>query len=602
MSHHHAELSWTEDGRPRSEPFDDIYFAPDGLDEARTVFLNGCGLPEAWAGRTRFTVAELGFGTGLNVLALLQLWRDHQPAGGRLHIFSVEAHSLTPAEAERALAAFPQLAELAAPLLQRWPGRARGFQRVDWPEISAVLDVATAEAADALRSWSGAADAWFLDGFAPSRNPEMWRPEVLELVRARSAPGARAATFTVAGAVRRGLEAQGFTLARAPGHGRKKERLEGQLPGPGVAPRPAGRVAVIGAGVAGASLARAFARAGGSCVLFDPEPAGGASGNPAALASPRLDVGGGPAAQLYAQAYERAATLYQAEAPESVTAHGALRLRTGPKDEARFDALAALDTYPKDALRRLDPRAASEQLGEPTSDALWMTDALTVSPAAVIAAWMTAAEHRREQVGGIENKDGVWRLLSRTGDVLLEADTLVLAAGFEAAPWLPASLLEPVRGQASWTTAADPPGAAASWGGYLIPIAGGGVLFGATHARGDADPASRPEDDYLNLAGLAERLPALAAALKGAPLQSRAGVRAATPDRLPLAGAVPGAPGLFVLGGLGGRGFTTAPLLAEHVAALALQAPSPLPRELAAVVDPARFEARAQRRLAKEGR
>jgi tRNA 5-methylaminomethyl-2-thiouridine biosynthesis bifunctional protein len=597
MSPHGRDVSWTEDGRPRSERFDDIYFAPDGLDEARTVFLKGCGLPQAWAGRRRFTVAELGFGSGLNILALLQLWRDTRPTAGRLHIFSIEAYPLSPDGARRALSIFPELAELAAPLLARWPGRARGFQRVDWPEISATLDVATAEAADGLRSWTGEADAWFLDGFAPSRNPDMWRPEVLEAVRARSAAGARAATFSVAGAVRRGLEQQGFTLTRAPGHGRKKERLEARLAGAAAEPHAPGRIVVIGGGIAGASLARAFALAGASCVVLDPEPGAGASGNPAALVSPRLDVGGGPVARLYAQAFERAVAVYPVEVPDAVVARGAVRLPAGPKDQARFDALASLDLHPEGALQRLDDAAATERLGAPAPQALWIAEALTVTPARVLGAWLGRADQQRHEVGGLEHGDGTWRILDGRGELLAEAHAVVLAAGYETAAWLPDGLLEAVRGQASWTADADPPGAAASWGGYLVPLtAGGGVLFGATHARGSTDRSRRPEDDARNLTALAERLPELAAALRDKPLQSRAAVRAATPDRLPLAGAAPGAEGLFVLGGLGGRGFTTAPLLAEHVAALVLQAPSPLPRELAELVDPARFAVRARRR------
>ncbi len=144
-----AGVMWTEAG-PRSAHYDDIYYAADGLAEARSVFLDGCGLPGAWAGRRGFTVAELGFGTGLNILALLQLWRDTRPLNGRLHLFSVETHPLTAVEAGRALAAFPEVADLAARLLPAWPGRARGFERIELPELGAVLDVATAEAGEAL--------------------------------------------------------------------------------------------------------------------------------------------------------------------------------------------------------------------------------------------------------------------------------------------------------------------------------------------------------------------------------------------------------------------------------------------------------------------
>lgn len=571
-----AALAWSEDGRPRSVLYDDIYYAADGPAESRTVFLQGCGLPEAWAGRRRFTVAELGFGAGINLLALLQLWRAARPPEGRLHLFTVEAHPLGPDDAARALAAFPELADLAGPLRSPWPGGARGFERREWPELGVTLDVATAEVADALASWDGQADAWFLDGFAPARNPEMWRPEVLDLVSARSAPGARLATFTVAGAVRRGLEARGWSLTRAPGHGAKRERLEGRLGGAGRPAPAAPPVTILGAGIAGASLARAFARLGSRCTVIDPAPGSGASGNPAALVSPRLDVGGGPGARLHAQAFARAADLYGAETPEAVIARGALRLGSGAKDTARNQALARADWFRPGALQPLEAEAAEARLGSPAELALFMRDALTVRPAAVLEAWLAGAGR------GPDPK---------------EADGIVcVATGMGARAWLEPGALEPVRGQVSWTEQVRLPGHAASWGAYAIPTADGGLLFGATHARGSEAVEATPEDDAANLAGLAQRLPAAAEAAAASRLRSRAGVRAAAPDRMPLAGAGPGRPGTFVLSGLGGRGFTTAPLLAEHVAALALGAPSPLPRELAQVVDPGRFAARATRR------
>ena len=224
-------LTWTDEGEPRSGRFCDVYFSrDDGLAETRAVFLDGCGLPSAWAGRAAFTVAELGFGTGLNIAALLDLWRRSGPVGGRLHIFSVEGFPLTAEEAARALANWPELSDAAQALIAAWPAATPGFHRIDLPDFNAVLDLAIGDAAWALAQWSGAADAWFLDGFSPALNPGMWSPEVMGLIAARSAPGARLATFTVAGAVRRGLAEQGFVVDKRPGHGRKRERLEARLP------------------------------------------------------------------------------------------------------------------------------------------------------------------------------------------------------------------------------------------------------------------------------------------------------------------------------------------------------------------------------------
>lgn len=588
------DLVWGDDGLPRSGRFGDVYFSSDdGLAETQAVFLAGCGLPGAWSGRSRFVVGELGFGTGLNIAALLDLWRRERPPGGRLHVFSIEAFPVSREDAARALGRWPVLAEAAGPLLDGWPRRASGFHRVELPALNATLDLAVMDVETALRQWSGRADAWFLDGFAPSTNPEMWRPEVLDLIAARSAPGARIATFTVAGMVRRGLEGAGFTIARKPGHGRKRERLEACLPGAPVADPAPPTVAILGAGVAGASLVRAFRALGVTPNLFDARGAGaGASGNPAGLVSPRLDAGLGPTARLYAQAFARAVDLY-AERPEAVIARGALQLEAADRDAARFDVVAGSDIFEAGALTRLSSEAMSATLAEPTPGGLDLAEAVVLQPAALLAAW--AGPVTAGVAAAIETRDGRQAILDANGAVLGLVDVVCIAAGHDSALFAPDLTLQPVRGQASWTLDSEP-ARAVSKGGYVIPMADGGVLFGATFDRDDADESPRQTDHDRNRALLAQTLPALAARIGKRPLSGRASIRAATRDRLPLAGAVPGAPGRFILSGLGSRGFSTAPLLAEHVAALAVGAPSPLPADLAAVVDPARFGERARRR------
>ncbi|HZZ66846.1 MAG TPA: tRNA (5-methylaminomethyl-2-thiouridine)(34)-methyltransferase MnmD [Phenylobacterium sp.] len=589
-----SPLTWSDDGQPRSRLYGDVYFsAEDGLAEARAVFLQGCGLPGAWAGRERFTVGELGFGTGLNVLALIDLWARTRPPGARLHVFSVEAHPIAADEARRALAHWPDLAGLAERLTAQWPGRALGPHRVEFPDLGVILDVAVSEAADGLASWPGRADAWFLDGFAPARNPAMWRDEVLALVAARSAPGAVAATFTVAGQVRRGLAAAGFDAAKAPGFGRKRERLTAALPGKAQAPRAGRRVAIVGAGVAGASAARAVQALGGEALVFDAQGRGaGASGNPAALVTPRLDAGLAEPAQLFAQAFRRAVALYEAH-PGILVSRGALQLATQPRDAARFAKVAASDLFEPGALELLTSDQTTARLGEDAPEGLLHRDGLTIVPAGLLAAW--APQVRQAAVARIEQDGEGWRLLDAQGAVLAEADAVIVAAGLASLDLVPGLPLSAVRGQASFTPWNDPPPAVA-FGGYAIPT-GGGVLFGATNDRDDVARDVRAEDHRRNLAALAEGLPMLAARLGDAPLEGRAAIRVSTPDYLPVAGQAPTSPpGLLVLSGFSARGFTLAPLLAEHVAALALDAPSPLPRPLAAVVDPARFAERAARR------
>jgi tRNA 5-methylaminomethyl-2-thiouridine biosynthesis bifunctional protein len=587
------DLLWEDGGPPRSARFGDVYFSREGgLAESRCVFLDGCGLPAAWAGRTTFCVAELGLGVGRNLAALLELWQSTRPPGGRLSIFSVEAYPVRADEAARALAPWPEIGQAARLITDRWPRPARGFHRLDFPQFNARADIALMEAADALAAWSGMADAWFLDGFSPAPNPQMWRPELMALVRAKSAPGARIATYTAAGLVRESLVAQGFAMERAEGFGTKRHRLMGALPGQRREPPRTGRIAIVGAGIAGAALARAFRAQGLEAKVFD-RAGSEAPGPPAALAAPRLDAGLGPVASLFAQAARRASDLY-ATLPEAVISRGAIQLAVGRKDRARFEKIAVSGLFAPGELGLLGSQDVAKRFQSgPGMAGLCIETALVVSPKVIIRSWNDSVW--RQTVSRLERKEGSWLLLDATGNLLLEAEVVCLAAGMGTALLAPGLDLLPVRGQATFARGVSWP-VATLFGGYVVPT-GEGVVFGATHERGDPDTAVRAADDQKNLAAVSAVLPELASRLAQARLTGWAGVRATTSDFLPLAGAAGAdAPGLFVLSGLGSRGFCMAPLLAEHVAALALDIPSPLPAAAAELVAPDRFERRARRR------
>mgnify|MGYP000163738504 FL=1 len=594
-----ALLAWDQDGVPRSETYGDVYFSvADGLAESRAVFLEGCGLPKAWADRSNFVVAELGFGTGLNILALLQLWQADGPSQGHLHIFSIEAHPLTAEEASRALGTWPELAELSALLIAQWPGQARGFHRIDLPDLRVVIDVAVMEVEDALKSWNGMADAWFFDGFSPALNPQMWRDEVLALVAAHSAPSARLATFTVAGSVRRGLAAQGFKVDKRPGFGRKRERLEAVWPGlaPSESRHSSPVVAVIGAGIAGAAMVRAFERAGVRTHLFEAEHVGaGASGNPAALMTPRLDAGAGVAGMLHAQAYRHALGVYHRETPHAILAEGVMQLETAPADSRRFDIVAQQDLFEPQDFERLDVAHASDRLGEPAHvGGLWMAHALSLEPSSVLQTWLGTVI--QGAVSSLQRRpDGQWILRDGQGTVLAQVDQVFVTAGAGASLLLNDLPFVPVRGQASWTEGGALLNTAAAWGGYAVPTRSG-VLYGATHDRGETQTDIRAGDNDRNRAVLEAGLPVLAGQLEGRAVQARASLRATVPDQLPVVGQIPDQPGLMVLGALGSRGFTLAPLLAEHLVAISLGRPSPLPRAVIKALEPGRFAERQRRR------
>lgn len=579
-------LDWSPEGEPRSGRFGDVYFSKDdGLAESRAVFLAGCGLPDAWAGRRRFVAGELGFGTGLNIAALLMLWRDSRPAGARLNVFSIEAYPLSREEARRALAAWPEIAPAAEALLAEWPESTPGLHRLDLPQFDAVVDLFIGEVETALNQWTGRADAWFLDGFSPALNPAMWSEAVMDGVAARSAPGGRLATFTVAGHVRRALAARGFQVEKRPGHGRKRERLEARLEPVPVREPPIGRVAVVGAGIAGAAVARALAAEGVSVSVIDADQGVEASGFPLALVTPRLDAGDVAIAGFHAQALARAVDLYRA-VPDAVATDGVLQMESLPRDARRFDRIAEQTLWPPHGMARLDADEAAARLGEASpTGGLWMGAALAVRPERLRHAFLGTAHRITTQVASLVRKEGVWRLLDAEHGPICEAETIVLCSGWAGAGLWPDAPLAPVRGQADWAASSSHPRAVA-WGGYAVAD-GQTLLFGATHDRADVGCDTRQGDTARNLQQLASRLPDLAQTIQGAALESRAAVRATTPDRMPLAGQIGDA--LFVLGGLGSRGFCVALLLAEHIAAQIAGAPSPLSSDHARLVAPLRF-------------
>lgn len=212
-------LDWRDETIPVSRRFDDPYFSlAGGLDETRHVFLSGNGLPERL--RDGFRIAELGFGTGLNLMAVLL---SHQ-GPGHLHYASFEAFPMETADIARALTAFPDVAEAAKLFLRQW---ATGATVLEFPGLTATIHIG--DARETLAAWDEAADAWFLDGFSPAKNPELWSPELMQEVARHTAAGGTFATYTAAGHVRRALAEAGFSVTRQPGFGRKRHMTSGLL-------------------------------------------------------------------------------------------------------------------------------------------------------------------------------------------------------------------------------------------------------------------------------------------------------------------------------------------------------------------------------------
>ncbi|GLQ21580.1 tRNA (5-methylaminomethyl-2-thiouridine)(34)-methyltransferase MnmD [Algimonas porphyrae] len=548
-------LDFSRPGTPAADDFGDIYFSTDGgLDETRAVFLTGCGLPDGWRDRDMFTIAELGFGSGLNFLATWQAWLD-SGARGTLHYISVEGFPFAKSDLERALDHFPELADLSRRLIGGWPGPVRGIHRRHFGSVT--LTLIHDAVASALASQRFHADAWFLDGFSPAKNPAMWSPDMMAEVARLSAPDARLATFTVAGAVRRALTEAGFKVERVAGFGRKRHRLEArrtETPTPR-GNRPAAPT-IIGAGIAGASIAQAFLRRGiVPTVLFDPDhPA--ASANPAALIKPRLDLQDQPASRFFLSSF-----LYAREAYKDAVLLEGITHR--PKTDAEAD--------------RLQRIARQEPLGPGhlhwTGDSLDMPSALTIVPQAA----------REAMLAGVTPRPG------RIDDLSALSGPLILASGYGVRSLLPDARFRFSRGQLSWTQGTlDRP---VTYGGYAVPLdehVDMRVLIGASHERITDHSqafAVRDEDDAANLAQARSQGLDLGPSVQ--PL--RTSVRVNTADTLPRllcpdtekAGENTKTD-LWVLSGLGSRGFVFAPLLGEALVSAWLGEPSPLD---AAVMD-----------------
>lgn len=225
-----AELEFDAEDLPFSTLYGDHYFSRhDGRAETAHVFLAGNGLPERWLGEPRFTIGELGFGTGLNFLETWRQWQESRRDGQRLDFVSIEAHPLEAGSVRRALGRWPELQPLATTLLSHWPLPNAVFISLD---AQTRLMVVEADVATALADFPPEVDAWYLDGFAPARNPAMWSETVARLIVARSAEGATLASYTAAGWVRRNFEAAGFSIEKRPGFGTKRDMIVGRFGDP----------------------------------------------------------------------------------------------------------------------------------------------------------------------------------------------------------------------------------------------------------------------------------------------------------------------------------------------------------------------------------
>ena len=569
-----ARLNWSDNGEPVAQDFDDIYFSVDGgLAETKAVFLDGCGLPEAWQDHDVFTIGELGFGSGLNFLAAWDLWQSTKKLGQRLHFISVEAYPLTKEQLVRALENFPNLKPLADRLVAGWPGPVKGTHRLHFGDVTLTLYHSHIERA--LSALDGRVNAWFLDGFSPAKNPDMWTDEVFAHLAKLSAPNARLATFTVAGHVRRGLEVVGFSISKKPGFGRKRERLEARLKeGQGAYAQPIDTPVIIGGGIAGAAIAHGFIRRGITPILIEPHPDldTAASGNPAGLMMPKLDLQDRPESRFYNAAFLYAKSLYHTHG--TVLDTGILHLASSEKEQERFAKIYANHALPEHEMNWVEAHDVSKYLGvkkTPDYGGLYFPGALVLSPKLSAQALSASATKVTARVGAISKMGDVWHVTDADGKPLAQTTALFVCNGANILDLWPADVRF-TRGQICWNETVAPPKNAHILGNYALPFKGG-VLLGATHNHvgPGEDNETRKQDsaDIIKHYG-----DTIQASLDNSDWSARASVRVTTRNTLPIAEQTDA--GLYVLSGLGSRGLMLAPLLGEALVCKALGEPSPL--------------------------
>ncbi|MCD5973887.1 bifunctional tRNA (5-methylaminomethyl-2-thiouridine)(34)-methyltransferase MnmD/FAD-dependent 5-carboxymethylaminomethyl-2-thiouridine(34) oxidoreductase MnmC [Pseudomonas quasicaspiana] len=644
----HAQIDWDEQGNPHSREFSDVYFATGaGLEETRHVFLVQNDLRDRFSALPqdgRLVIGETGFGTGLNFLCAWQLLAECAPASARLHFVSVEKFPLSQSDLHRALNLWPELSPFSGPLLEQYVAVHEGFQRLVFDGGRVTLTLLIGDVLDMLPQLDGQIDAWFLDGFAPAKNPEMWTPELFAELARLAAPNSTISTFTSTGWVRRALNAAGFKMKRVPGIGHKWEVLRGTflgwpedaVPAPAIKPwfaRPAPlngerKAMVIGGGMAGCTTAASLAARGWQVALIERhnDLAQEASGNPQGVLYLKLSAHGTALSQLILSGFGYTRRILERlQRGVDWDACGVLQLAFNDKEAQRQAQLAA--AFPEELLHLLDKPTAEARSGvQLEHGGLFFPEGGWVHPPALCHAHVGHPNVRvqlHHNAVELRRESGQWQAWD--GDVLLDQAEVVVLAGAADIKQFPLSAALPlkrIRGQITrlaQTEASKALSTVVCAEGYVAPARLGEHTLGASFDFTNEDLSPSTADHLGNLqllqeisADLSERLDV--AHLPTQQLQGRAAFRCTSPDYLPIIGPladkdafvqayaalgkdarqIPETPcpwldGLYINSGHGSRGLITAPLCAELLAAWLDNEPLPLPRSVAEACHPNRF-------------
>lgn len=613
---------------PFAPRFGDVYYSVDDPQgEVRHTFLDGTNFKDLCR-KPRLCVAETGFGTGLNFLEAWAAWSRDAAADAQLTFLSVEAHPMDRDSLRRAHAAFPEHETRSRQLIAAWPGAVPGVHRIRLAKGRVRLILLIGDAAAMFTSMNFRANAWFLDGFAPSRNPDMWSPEVLSQIARNSAPGARLATFTAAGEVRRGLIAQGFSVEKRRGFGRKRDCVAATYSGqciqggppwhspPDALPRRS-RIAIIGDGIAGRAIHRALMDTGRDPIrLAGPlSRSYAASTLPRALIAPKLIRGDQPFATFWRQAFTDAVRELDALDQGDIWSgpRGLIMASESEDGMRKLQNLRESLSWPPDLIRDVSGD------GE-TPRGLFLSQAGAIDPTRLLAR-LCPEPSIEEDVAAIERRGGQWSLLGTDGRCILLADAVVLACGAGASRLLPdvpgGFGMRVGSGQCLMMRGEPGPDWAVLKNGYVTAADPSGRFAIGSTASPRAPLASVDVSDVAT----EELLRRHNAILSGRNAEVEAawtGLRCDTGDHLPLVGPVQDPdsfaqdyagladgkpshnmtraqyqPGLYTMTALGARGFQGAFLAADIIASQIDGNAVPVNDSVLQALAPSRFQIRA---------
>ena len=522
-----------------------------GLAETQYVFLAQNQLQQRWQGlqADQFTIAETGFGTGLNFLCAWQLWNECAPPPAHLNFVSTEKHPLSLADLAQALSLWPQLSEQCEQLLAQYRWLPPGWHRLVFEQGRVILTLLIGDARDTLPQLRASVDAWFLDGFAPAKNPEMWQQGLFDQMARLSHAYTSFATFTSAGEVRRGLQTAGFNVEKVAGFGRKREMLRGQFTkrADHALSERRKQAVVIGGGIAGTATAHALAQRGWQVTLIERHHALAqeASGNPIGILYSRLAGQDIALSRLALAGYLHTLRMLRqlGLSAADTDSCGLLQLAFDARETIRCQAVAARG-LPSEVVRLVEAAEASTIAGiNLACGGLYFPAAGWVNPPALCQA---LASHSNIKILTstnalkLQRNDYGWQVWDAE-TALAEAAVVVIAgandtASFPQSAYLP---LESVRGQITLVPMTDTSQrlkAIVCTDGYVSPQRNGLHCLGATFSPGDLSKEISQHDHAKNLAMLRGLSADLYDSLNKDVLQGRVALRCATPDYLPMAG------------------------------------------------------------------